>query len=81
MKYKLLFLLFICSFLSINAQTFDWGKTIGGTGIETINSVTKNPTGIFIVGSFQGIVDFNSINSLSSTEGVSESSSLITTWE
>ncbi|PQJ74492.1 T9SS type A sorting domain-containing protein [Polaribacter gangjinensis] len=60
MKYKLLFLLFICSFLSINAQTFDWGKIIGGTGIETINSVTKNPTGIFIVGSFQGIVDFNS---------------------
>lgn len=72
MKRILLFILVVCPFLSINAQTFDWAKSIGGTGTESINAVTKNPTGIFITGTFQGTVDFNpgsAVNNLTSNGG------------
>ncbi|MCB0383112.1 MAG: T9SS type A sorting domain-containing protein [Psychroserpens sp.] len=72
MKRILLFILVASPFLSMNAQAFDWAKSIGGTGTESVNAVAKNPTGIFITGTFQGTVDFNAgvgVNNLTSNGG------------
>jgi len=72
MKQILLLSIFVFFGANTNAQTFDWAKTIGGTGIDNIAAVAKNPTGIYIVGSFQGTVDFNSgsgVNNLTSNGG------------
>lgn len=70
MKQILLFILVACPFLFMNAQTqFQWGKALGGTGTEEVSRVEKNNFGTFIVGSFEGTVDFNpgdGVNNLTS---------------
>lgn len=70
MKRILLFLFAIVFVSTINSQTqLQWAKTVGGTGTEQVSRVERNNFGTFIVGSFEGTVDFNpgaGVNSLTS---------------
>jgi hypothetical protein len=63
-KQNLLFTTFlslcIITATNLHAQTFSWVKQLGGSGNESINSITTDASGnVYTCGSFQGTVDFD----------------------
>jgi hypothetical protein len=53
-------ILAILSASMVNAQTFDWAKQTGGTGIDHISSIATDAQGnVYACGTFEGTVDFD----------------------
>lgn len=60
-QFTRIVILFLALIVKIsNAQNFEWAKSIGGPGSDRPGTLILDPIGnIFIMGSFQGTVDFD----------------------
>lgn len=60
MKKTFLIIIFIISYIIVSAQTLNWAKQIGGTGVDKGSSVAIDSIGnVYTVGYFNGTADFD----------------------
>lgn len=55
LERSILWSLFLCSTVCVNAQQFDWAQSIGGLGSDVARDITTDADGnVIVVGSFSG---------------------------
>jgi hypothetical protein len=60
LKLRFLFTLLAISITTINAQTFNWVKSMGGPSLDTGLGTDVDSSGnVFVTGGFNGVADFN----------------------